>query len=166
MGTIQSRRSIRKYTDERVSDEIVTEILKAAMSAPSAGNQRPWHFVVVRNKDVLDLVPAIHAHAAMVPHASVLIAVCADMRSLKFRGYWVQDCSAASENVLLAAHEMGLGAVWTGVYPTKKRVEGFRRLLGLPEYVVPFSFIPVGYPAESPPEANRFDPSRVHYDRW
>jgi nitroreductase len=166
VSTILSRRSVRKYTSESVTDDQVTELLKAAMSAPSAGNQQPWCFVVVRSQEVLERIPTVHPYAAMTPHASVVIAVCGDLTGMKYPGYWVQDCSAATENVLLAAHEMGLGAVWMGVYPTEERVEGVRQLLGLPEHIVPLSLVAVGYPAEFPPEVDRFDPSRVHHDRW
>jgi nitroreductase len=166
VSIILSRRSIRKYTGQRVSDDQVTELLRAAMSAPSAGNQQPWCFVVVRSQEVLDRIPTVHPYSAMTPHASVVIAVCGNLTGLKYSGYWVQDCSAATENVLLAAHELGLGAVWMGVYPTEERVEGIRELLGLPEHVIPLSLIAVGYPAEFPPAADRFDATRVHYDRW
>jgi len=166
MSTILSRRSIRKYTAEPVTDEQVVELLKAAMSAPSAGNQQPWQFVVVRSQEILDAIPTVHPHAAMTPHASVVIAVCGDLSNLKYEDRWVQDCSAATENVLLAAHERGLGAVWLGVYPTETRVEGVRQLLRLPEHVIPLALVSVGHPAESPPPADRFDAGRVHYDRW
>ncbi|MGI5940268.1 MAG: nitroreductase family protein [Thermoleophilia bacterium] len=166
MSIILSRRSVRKYTGERVTDDQVTELLKAAMSAPSAGNQQPWHFVVVRSQEVLDRISAVHPYAAMASHASVVIAVCGDPTGLKWADYWVQDCSAATENVLLAAHEMGLGAVWLGVYPIEERVEDIRELLRLPRQVIPLSLVAVGYPAESHPAADRFDAGRVHYDQW
>ena len=166
MSTILSRRSVRRYTAERVTDDQVIDLLKAAMSAPSAANQQPWCFVVVRSQEVLDRIPALHPYAAMTPHASAVIAVCGDLTGLKYPDYWVQDCSAATENALLAAHEMGLGAVWLGVFPTKERVEGIRQLLGLPEHIIPLSLIAVGYPAESLPAADRFDAGRVHCDRW
>jgi nitroreductase len=166
MSTMLSRRSIRKYTGESVADETVTALLEVAMSAPSAGNQQPWHFVVIRSQEVRDLIPTFHPYAAMTPHASVVIAVCGDLNGLKYQDLWVQDCSAATENLLLAAHEIGLGAVWLGVYPIQERVEGIRRLLGLPEHVIPLSLVAVGYPAESPPPANRFNPHRVHQDHW
>ncbi len=166
MSAIRDRRSVRTYTDEKVTDEQVTELLKAAMSAPSAGNQQPWCFVVIRSQEVLDRIPSVHPYAAMTPQASVVIAVCGDLTGLKYEGYWVQDCSAATENILLAAHEMGLGAVWLGVYPTDERVEGIRGLLGLPEHVIPMSLVAVGHPVETPSPADRFDPARVHHDRW
>ncbi len=166
MSTILDRRSVRKYTGQKVTEDQVTELLKAAMSAPSAGNQQPWCFVVVRSQEILDRIPTVHPYAAMTPHASVVIAVCGDLTGLKYSDYWVQDCSAATENVLLAAHEGGLGAVWLGVYPTEERVKGVRQLLRLPEHIIPLSLISVGYAAESHPAADRFDANRVHYDQW
>lgn len=166
MSIISSRRSVRKYTGERVTDDQVTELLKAAMSAPSAANQQSWCFVVIRSQEVLDRIPSVHPYAAMTPSASAVIVVCGDVADLKFKEYWVQDCSAATENVLLAAHEMGLGAVWLGVHPTEERVEGIRQLLGLPDHIIPLSLIPVGHPAEEHPAADRFDAGRVHCDHW
>jgi nitroreductase len=166
VSIILGRRSIRRYTDERVTDGQVTELLRAAMNAPSAGNQQPWCFVIVRSRQLLDRIPTIHPYAAMTPHASLVIAVCGDMTGLGHPEFWVQDCSAATENVLLAAHEMNLGAVWLGVYPDGERVAAVRQLLGLPGHVIPLSLVAVGYPAESPPARDRFDTSRVHYDRW
>jgi nitroreductase len=166
MSDIRSRRSIRKYTGREVTGEQVTELLRAAMSAPSAGNQQPWRFVVVRSQEQREQIPLFHPHAAMTPSASVVIAVCGDMQELRIPERWVQDCSAATQNLLLAAHEMGLGAVWLGVYPTEERVEGVRKLLALPDYIMPLSLVAIGYPAEHPPVADRFDAGYVHYDRW
>ncbi len=166
MSDIRSRRSIRKYTGEEVTDEQVTELLRAAMSAPSAANQQPWRFVAIRSQERRELIPTFHPHASMTPSASVVIAVCGDLRELRIPERWVQDCSAATQNLLLAAHDMGLGAVWLGVYPTEERVEGVRRLLELPDYIMPLSMVAVGHPAEEPLAADRFEPEYVHYDRW
>jgi nitroreductase len=166
LDTILGRRSIRAYTGEAVPEDLVTLLLEAAMSAPSAGNQRPWRFVVITDRNILCRVPDYHPYAYMVPEAPMAIAVCADFSLVTHKGYWVQDCSAATENLLLAAHALGLGAVWLGVYPMQDRVTGLRRLLGLPEHVVPMALVPVGYPAEQKPPARRFDPSRVHRDGW
>lgn len=166
MNNITGRRSIRKYTSQPVTDDQVTELLRAAMSAPSAANQQPWRFVVIRQRELLGLIPTFHPHASMTPHASAVIAVCGDLRQLRIPDRWVQDCSAATENLLLAAHEMGLGAVWLGVYPTEERVDGVRRLVALPDYIMPLSLVPIGYPAEFPPAVDRFEPGYVHYDRW
>jgi nitroreductase len=163
---IHARRSIRKYSAEAVSDADVTELLEAAMAAPSAGNQQPWHFVVIRDRAALNAIPGFHPHASMAPHAPVAILVCGDPTLEKHPGYWVQDCSAATENLLLAATAKGLGAVWCAVYPKPERVEGFARLLGLPAHVIPLAFVPIGHPAESKPPARRYNPERVHTNRW
>jgi nitroreductase len=163
---ILTRRSIRKYTGQTVTDEQVTELLRAAMSAPSAANQQPWRFVVIRSQEQRELIPRFHPHASMAPNAAVVVAVCGDLRELPLPERWVQDCSAATQNLLLAAHDMGLGAVWLGVYPTEERVEGVRKLLALPDYIVPLSMVAIGYPAEHPPVADRFDAGYVHYERW
>ena len=163
---IHARRSIRKYTADAVSEADVTELLEAAMAAPSAGNEQPWHFIVIRDRDMLNAIPGFHPHAAMAPHAPVGILVCGDQSLEKHAGYWVQDCAAATENLLLAVAAKGLGAVWCGVYPRTERVEGFTRLLGLPDNVTPFAFVPIGHPAEHKPPARRYNAERVHYEHW
>jgi len=169
METLESiyiRRSIRKYTDQPVPEELVTGLLRAAMAAPSAGNEQAWQFIVIRDRALLDAIPKFHPYSAMLKYASVAVLVCGDLTREKFKGCWVQDCSAATQNLLLAAAAKGLGAVWTGVYPLEDRVAGMRKLLGLPEHVIPLSLVPIGYPAEQPGRADRFDPGRVHKDRW
>lgn len=166
MEAIFSRRSIRQFTPKRVSRESIREILKAAMSAPSAGNERPWHFIVLTDRAILDEIPKFHPYSAMLKQASAAILVCGDATLEKHKGSWALDCAAATENMLLAAHAKGLGAVWCGVYPTEDRVENFKRLFHLPEQVVPFSLIPLGFPAEIKQAPERFDNSRVHDNRW
>ena len=166
MDAILSRRSIRKYTEQPVSDDAIDELLKAAMSAPSAGNQQPWQFVVIRERSILDEIPKYHPYSAMLKEASVAILICGDLKSEKHKGYWVQDCSAATQNLLVAAQAQGLGAVWLGVYPREDRVAGIRKVLGLPEHIVPLSLIPVGHKGEEKPPANRYDASRVHHNGW
>jgi nitroreductase len=163
---ILTRRSIRKYTAEPVSDAVAKDLLEAAMAAPSAGNQQPWHFVIIRDSQILVQIPSVHPYSSMVPQASLAILVCGDQRLEKHSGYWVQDCAAATQNLLLAAHARGLGAVWLGVYPREDRVAGLRKLLGLPESVTPLALISVGYPAERKPKADRYNPARVHTDGW
>ncbi len=166
MEAILSRRSIRRYTAQAVADEVVTDLLKAAMSAPSAGNQQPWQFLVVNERRILDEIPSIHPYSAMLKEAALAILVCGDLQLETNKGYWVQDCSAATENLLIAAHAVGLGAVWLGIYPGEERVVAFRELLGLPEHVVPLALAAIGYPAETRPPANRYDAARVRYNRW
>jgi nitroreductase len=163
---IHARRSIRTYTAEGVSEADVRELLEAAMAAPSAGNQQPWHFIVIRDRAVLDAVPAVHPHAGMAVHAPLAIVVCGDTSLETHKGYWMVDCSAATENLLLAVTAKGLGAVWCGIYPRPERIEGFTRLLGLPPHVIPLAFVPIGHPDEVKPPARRYKPERVHIDRW
>jgi|GEM_PF-112297 len=166
MDAILSRRSIRKYTGEHVPDQLVKELLQAAMSAPSAGNQQPWHFIVLRHRDTLTKITEFHPYSQMLKEASVAIVVCGDESLEKHPGYWVQDCSAATENILIAAQEKGLGAVWLGVYPREDRVTALRKLLGIPEAVTPLSIVSIGYPAEKKEPANRYNEQRIHYDKW
>jgi nitroreductase len=167
MKEIFERRSIRKYTDAPVSDESVNELLEAAMAAPSASNQQPWEFVIINDKNIMDHIAEIHPHAQMIKDAQVAIAVCADLdRDKKNSGYWIQDCSAATENILLEAQYLGLGAVWLGIYPREDRVKGVKELLALPERVIPLSIVSIGYPAEEKEPSGRYDKSRVHKNRW
>ena len=166
MKAIFSRRSIRKYTDAVVSVEQRDMLLKAAMNAPSAGNQQPWQFVVVDERAVLDGIPAIHPYSQMLKEASLAILVCGDLSKERFAGYWVQDCSAAAENLLLAAEALGLGAVWLGVYPVNERVDKFKAMFNLPETVIPLGLIAVGHPAESKPANDKFDATRVHFNKF
>ncbi len=166
LEAIFSRRSIRLYTPKPVSRTLIEEILKAAMSAPSAGGERPWHFIVITDRAILDEIPQFHPYAGMLKQAHAAILVCGDPTLEKHKGYWVLDCAAATQNMLLAAHAKGLGSVWCGVYPTEDRVMNLRRLLGMPQHVVPFSLIPLGFPAEIKQAQDRFDGSRVHDNGW
>ena len=169
LEAIQTRRSVRKYEKREISDEIVGKLLSAAMSAPSAVNQQPWEFIVIRDREMLDSVPAFSPFARMAAHAPLGILICGDTRNLISYGFWVQDCAAATQNLLIAAHALGLGAVWTVVYPLDPmdpRVTGFTKHCQLPEGVVPLAFVVVGYPAETPPKQNRFDTRRIHTNVW
>jgi len=166
MDAILSRRSIRRYTTQSVSDDVVKELLEAGMSAPSAGNEQPWHFIVLTDRQILDEIPTFHPYSRMLREAPLAILVCGDVQLQKYEGYWVQDCSAATENILIAVQAKGLGAVWLGVYPIEERVVGMRKLLGIPEHVIPFSLISIGYPAEQKPRADRYDLSRIRHNGW
>ncbi|WP_390890394.1 nitroreductase family protein [Geoalkalibacter halelectricus] len=166
MKEILFRRSIRKYTPELVSDEDIEELLRAAMAAPSAGNAQPWHFVVLTERRLLDAIADFHPYAAMARQAPAAILFCGDPSLERYPGFWVQDLSAAVENVLIAAQGKGLGAVWVGVYPAEERVEKMRELLAIPAGIIPFALVPFGHPAETKPPAERFDPSRVHRNGW
>ena len=166
MDAILKRRSIRKYTSAKISDEIIESLLGAAMAAPSAGNEQPWDFIVLRDRETMKKISKIHPYASMLLSADVAIVVCGDESRELYKGFWVQDCSACTENILIAAEDMGLGAVWLGIYPVEDRVNGVKEFLNLPEDVYPLSIIPIGYPDEEKDHCNRFDKSRVHYNKW
>ena len=166
MKAILTRRSVRKYTGEPVSEDSVKKLLEAAMSAPSASNQQPWRFVVIDERQVLDAVPSVHPYARMLLQAPLAILVCGDLKIARRGGYWVQDCSAATQNLLLAARALGLGAVWLGVHPREERVEGLRGLLSLPEHIIPLALISIGHPAVEQGPVDRYDERRVCRNRW
>jgi nitroreductase len=161
---ILSRRSIRQFTDEPVAREMLILLLKAAMSAPTACNSQPWEFVVVTEPERLScirekfLFARYNAPAAIVVCGSVGIA-----NNSAARHHWVQDCSAATENILIAAAGMGLGAVWIGVYPLPSRIQLLSEALGIPEDVVPLSMVYVGHPAESKEPRTQYDEHRVYW---
>lgn len=166
LEAIHTRRSIRKYKDKSVPEELITELLRAAMSAPSAVNAQTWNFIVIDDRQLLDEIPNFSPYAAMCREAPLGILVCGDTSLEKAPGFWVQDCSAATQNLLLAAHAVGLGAVWTGVYPVKDRVEGFKKAFGLPEHVIPLAFVPIGYPDQHPGSQDRFDRKKIYYNAY
>jgi nitroreductase len=168
MEAILTRRSIRKYTPEPVTEDTLKRLLQAAMSAPTANNQQPWHFVVIKDRKIMNEIPKFHHYSSMLKEAPLAILVCGSLKEslLNSEGYLVLDCTAATQNLLLAAHAEGLGAVWLGVYPRPERLEGMRRLLSLPDYVVPVALISLGHPAEKKPMEERYDPDKVHLDKW
>ena len=167
--TIMTRTSIRAFTDEPVPDETIETLLRAGMAAPSAVNRQPWAFVVVEGRENLDRLAEVHPNARMLGTAQAAIVVCGDMtKALEgtAQAFWVQDASAATENILLAAHALGLGAVWTGVYPNPERVAAVSETLGLPSYVIPLCVIPVGYPAEAPAPKDKWNTANIHHNGW
>ncbi len=166
MDTIYKRRSIRKYTGEPVSEEVLAAVVKAGMNAPSAGNQQPWHFVIIDQRPLLEKITEIHPYAQMLHEAPAAILVCGDLNLEKHVGYWVQDCSAAVENMLLEIVDQGLGGVWLGVYPREDRVSGLRKLLGIPEGIIPFALISVGHPGESKGLKYEFLEKRIRRNHW
>lgn len=166
LEAIHSRRSIRKYEDQLVPEELVSKILGAAMAAPSAGNEQPWEFIVINQPQILKRIPSFSPYAQMVSHAPLAILVCGNLEREKFPGNWVLDCAVASQNALLAAHALGLGAVWTGVYPEIDRMEGFSRLFELPGNVKPHALLVMGYPAQHLKPQERYREDRIHYNGW
>ncbi|HPR63112.1 MAG TPA: nitroreductase family protein [Thermoanaerobaculia bacterium] len=163
---IFSRRSIRHFKPEVIDDKILTLLVKCAMYAPSAGNQRPWCYLVITDRALLDQIPLVHPYAAMLKEASAAILVCGDPERQKHSGYWVQDCSAATQNILLGAHSLGLGSVWLGVHPRTEREEALRKLFSIPEPIIPFSLVALGYPATSPENPDRYEGDRIRHNQW
>jgi nitroreductase len=166
LDALMTRRSIRTYDTKPVPKDLVQKLLSAAMNAPSAGNQQPWQFVVIDDRETLEELSRIHPHGKMLAHAPLAVAVCADTAHEKHKGYWVQDCSAATQNLLLAAHACGLGAVWLGVYPREERMKGIAEFIKMPGYIVPLSLISIGWPAEKVAAASRYAQTRVHWNFW
>jgi nitroreductase len=166
LEAIHTRRSVREYQDKPIPEELVKELLKAAMAAPSARNQQAWEFIVITDPEIKQQIPSVSPFAQMVVDAPLAILVCGNLQVETAPGYWVIDCSAAIQNLLLAAHASGLGAVWTGVYPREERVKGLAEMLNLPEHVLPHSLIVLGYPAQHPKHPDRFKPDRIHKNTW
>lgn len=136
------------------------------MNAPSANNQQPWQFIIIDDRSILDKIPEFHPYSQMLKDAPAAILVCEDESLSKSEGYWIQDCAAATENILLEIADQDFGGVWLGIYPREERVNGMRMLLNLPSRIVPFSLIALGYPAERKEAKNIFDKSRIKFNAW
>ena len=164
IDVIFARRSIRKYTDQPVTAEDINKLLEAAMAAPSSSDRKPWHFVVVQDKNKLKKLAEAHPYGKMLKGAAAAIAVCGDTKISP--DYWIQDCSASTENILIAAAALGLGAVWLGCHPRKERVEAIKEILHIPEHIGVLSLISLGYPGEKKEPRTQYDKSRVHDEKW
>lgn len=165
---IMTRTSVRKYTGRAISRDTIEAVVKAGMAAPTAMNKQPWAFVVVTEREVLDSLESVHPYSNLATAAAAII-VCGDMKNTiegAGRDYWVQDCSAATQNVLLAAHALGLGAVWCGVYPIAERVAPVSRVLGLPGDIIPLNIIAMGYPETEAQPKDKWKPQNIHYNHW
>jgi nitroreductase len=161
---ILARRSIREYTKEPVSEEDIKTLLEAAMAAPSASNRKPWHFITVTNQQTLNALAKVKKAAKMLEQAPLCICVCGD--ETISGGYWVQDCSAATENILLAVTALGLGAVWIGIHPIEERVTPVKKILSIPKHIIPLCLLAIGHPAEEKEPRTQYDPSRVRKEKW
>lgn len=166
LEAIFTRRSIRTFANDPVSDEHIETLLRAGMAAPSAGNQQAWEFVVIDDRAVLEAIPRVHPYAQMCAEAPLTLAVCADPSREKYAGFWVQDCSASTQNILLAAHALGLGAVWLGIAAGGERARAVAQLLKLPDGIEPLALIAVGHPSEMKEPEDRFDPHKTHHNQW
>lgn len=167
---IATRTSVRSYeADRKIPQDTVELLLRAAMAAPTAVNKQPWVFVVLDERAAIDSLSEYLPYAKMLPKAPLAIVTCGDMSKAiegTGRDFWIQDVSAATENMLLAAHALGLGAVWTGVYPDLNRVEGVQKALGLPSEIIPLAVVPVGYPAGEQTPKDKWKPENVRYNHW
>ena len=164
--TILSRRSIRKFKNIPIKEEDIKTLLECAMAAPSAGNEQPWHFIVIDNREILDKIPKFHPYSEMLYESPLAIVVCGEKSLEKYKDRIPLDCSTATENLLLAAHSLGLGAVWLGVYPEKQRISDVSELLEIPDGVIPISLIALGYPDEKKEPSNRFKEERIHRNKF
>jgi nitroreductase len=167
INNIMTRTSIRQYTNEPVSKENIETMLRAGMAAPTAVNKQPWHFVVVTDKAKLKELSG--GRGGMLEKCAVAIVVCGNMEKAmpgKAQEYWIQDCSAATENILLAANALGLGAVWTGAHPMDDRVASISKALKLPNTIVPLCTIVIGHPAEQPKPKDKWKPENVSYNEF
>ncbi|MEI8128628.1 MAG: nitroreductase family protein [bacterium] len=167
---IFKRTSVRKYTNEKVSPEEIEMLMKAGMAAPSAKNSQPWEFVVIQDRKTLLKITEFHPYSFMLKEAPLAIVVCADTNKefpdLKGLDYWVQDCSAATENIMLQAIEMGLGSVWLGIFPKENLYKPLAKLLDVPSNIIPVSMIAVGHPDGEVHPKNKFDPKKIHFEKW
>jgi nitroreductase len=168
LDLIFGRRSIRVYSPGEVSEPVVTKLLEAAMAAPSAMTKDPWRFVLVRDKQSLAKLATLHPGAAMLSSAALAIVVCGDLDVAFDRqlSYLLQDCSAATENLLLAAHAQGLGACWVGIHPGEALIKQVKELLSMPAAVIPVAVVSLGQPGEQLPARTRYDAGYVHRERW
>ena len=166
LEAIHTRRSVRKYRDEPVSERDIHTLLEAAMTAPSAGNAQPWHFLVLTDKELLATVSTLSPYMGMAGQAPLAVLVCGDTSLEKYPGFWVQDCSAALQNLMLAARDLGLGSVWTGIYPVEERILSFKRTFSLPETIIPLGLVVLGHTEAPGKRESRFKAERAHRNSW
>lgn len=169
IDNIMTRVSVREFTGEKISAEQIDTLLRAAMAAPSAINRQPWAFIVVTDETIIAQLGEALPYSRCSNHPACAIIPCGDLSKAiegEMGAFWINDVSAATENLLLAAHAMGLGAVWTGLHPDMKRATMVQQLLGLPEHIIPLCVVPVGVPAEHPAIKDKYIPENIHYNKW
>jgi len=168
LEVIFSRRSVRKYQDKDIPDEMINDLLEAGMAAPSAVARDPWHFIVLKDKAGLNKLADELPHGRMLRHAAAAFVVCGDITKAhdQLESYMLQDLSAAVENILISANILGLGACWLGVHPREERMAGIKTLFKLPENIIPMCGIAMGWPLDKPPARTRFKADRVHKEKW
>ncbi|MBQ6789929.1 MAG: nitroreductase family protein [Paludibacteraceae bacterium] len=166
---ILTRVSVRQFTGDSISEAQLDTLLRAAMAAPSAINKQPWAFIVITDRDKIAQLGEALPYSRCSNHPAVAIIPCGDLTKAipgEMAGFWINDVSAATENLLLAAHAMGLGAVWTGLHPDMNRAKIVQDMLGLPEHIIPLCIVPVGVPAEQPDIKDKFNPENIHFNGW
>jgi len=163
---IKNRRSIRKFTAQEVEKEKIELLLQAAMFAPSAVNKQPWAFIVINDRNILNKIMEVHPHSKMFETANLGILVCGDLQQQHDTGYWIADCAAATENILLEATSLGLGSCWVGIYPREVRMNAMREIFSLPAHVEAFALVALGYAAEQKNTPERFHPEKVFLNQW
>lgn len=169
IDNIMTRVSVREFTGEKISQAQIDTLLRAAMAAPSAINKQPWAFIVVTNEAIISRLGEALPYSRCSNHPAVAIIPCGDLSKAiegEMGAFWINDVSAATENILLAAHAMGLGAVWTGLHPDMKRAALVQEMLGLPAHIIPLCVVPVGVPAEQPAIKDKYTESNIHYNKW
>ena len=166
LEALKTRRSIRKYRNGKIPEETINQIIHCAMYSPSAFDYQPWHFIVIDKNEVFDDILKAATHAEMIKEASHAVIICGDRKLEENIGLLIQDISAATQNLLLAAHTYGLGAVWIGIYPFEDIIKGIKDLFGLPDNIVPVSMAVIGFPGEIPPQPERYKKERVHLNEW
>lgn len=165
LKALMTRRSIRSWLPEPVDEEKRKIILEAAMNAPSAADARPWHFVTMDDRDVIARFTGLGG-TEMLEHSTFMVLLCGEVAREVYPGFWPQDCSCAAQNMQLAAHDIGVGCVWIAIYPLDDRVAACRGILGIPENITPFALLAMGMPAEKHGPEYRYDPARLHHNRW
>ena len=166
---IMTRVSVREFTGEKISAEQIDTLLRAAMAAPSAINKQPWAFIVVTEDELVAQLGEALPYSRCSNHPACAIIPCGDLSKAiegEMGAFWINDVSAATENLLLAAHAMGLGAVWTGLHPDMNRAKMVQEMLGLPEHIIPLCVVPVGIPAEQPAVKDKYKTENIHYNKW
>lgn len=167
MIEIYTRRSIRKYKDIPLEESQIRQVIRAGTYAPSAGNEKPWHFIVITKRETLEAITSFHPYTQMLKSAPVAIIACADLTNIKYEGvFWIQDMSAAVQNMLLEATSMNLGSCWCGVYPNPVLVDNLSMLLDLPSNIIPAAIVALGVADEAREIDERFNESLVHYEKW
>ncbi len=166
MNAIFKRKSIRSYKSKKVPDKLIKKILMAGMAAPSSWNSKPWFFIVIKERKTMDEIAERHGYANMCHEAYCAILVCANTENMKEKEFFPQDCAAATENMLIEATHLGLGSVWIGIYPNEDKMKLLRELTALPEKLIPFSLVVIGYPKEKKKSKKIYYSEKVYFERY